>query len=76
MAVGIGEVLGGILAVLTALPIFKKKPYCIWVKTEAGWSNRNPGGNSARRCDQAVAELLKHGIPAADIMILPKGVTP
>ena len=68
----IGTLLGGILTG----GLFKAKPYCLWVRINNKLENRNPQGNSARRCKKARKVLLDSGVAQRDIMILPKGVIP
>jgi len=76
-----------LLAVLAALLpglIPKKAPYCLWVLTVkrvtlgtvSTWENRNPSGNSARRCGKAAKKYIDKGVPESSIMILPKGIPP
>jgi len=72
----IEKILAGILGLFPNLPFLRKKPHCIWVWTGLKWSNENPGGNSHRRCEQAVEALKKIGVKPEDIIILPKNVTP
>lgn len=71
--------IAGIMAGLaTILPMLKKKPYCVWVRSGAGgeWRNTNPAGNSARRCRMAASKFFEIGFKADDILILAKGITP
>ena len=60
--------------------IHKKAPYCLWVleivASKPVWSNRNPNGNSARRCGKAAKQYVDKGVPLGSIMILPKGILP
>ena len=69
-----------ILKVLVPGLIPKKAPYCLWVlEVKDGkplWSNRNPLGNSARRCGKAAKQYVDKGVPLQSIMILPKGILP
>ena len=75
-----------IIALLLPGLLPKKALYCLWVleaiPSSPGavikpfWSNRNPNGNSARRCGKAVNEYVDKGVPENAIMILPKGVMP
>jgi hypothetical protein len=68
------EAIGAILAAMFAGPLFKKKPYSIWLKVGVKWELRGTG--SARRMRKAAKVFLELGIPVEDIVILPKGVTP
>lgn len=68
------EALGAILAAMIAGPLFKKKPYTIWLLVGDKWELRGTG--SARRMRNAAKVFLELGIPGEDIVILPKGVTP
>ena len=68
----VGTILGGVLSG----GLFKAKPYCLWVKVNGKYENRNPAGHSARRCKKARKALLDSGISLHDIMILPKGMMP
>ena len=72
------EIIGPILAALLASSVFKKKPYCLWVRNaiQTGWYNTNPGGNSARRCRKAAKLFLDAGVISGDILIIAKGITP
>lgn len=66
-----------IAALLGALPLFKKKPYCLWLWAEAQrWENRNAAGSSARRCKKARKVLIGIGYEASHIIIMPKGFDP
>jgi len=77
------KILGPILTALLGL-IPKKAPYCLWVLTVkhvtggtvSTWENRNPSGNSARRCGKAAKQYIDKGVPLGSIMILPKGIIP
>ena len=59
------SIITDILKVLLPGLIPKKAPYCLWVlMIEAGkpvWSNRNPSGNSARRCGKAAKQYVDEG---------------
>ena len=71
------EIIGTVLAGILTGGLFKAKPYCVWVRPPGGiWANKNPLGNSARRCKKAKKALVDNGTPARDIMILPKGMIP
>ena len=75
------EIIGPILAALLGAGLIPKKaPYCLWVlEVKDGkplWSNRNPLGNSARRCGKAAKQYIDKGVPLGSIMILPKGIIP
>lgn len=71
------EAVGVILSALLGSSLFKKHPYCIWIRKATGaWECPNPTGNSARRCRIAVKGLVEMGIPALSIVILPKGIIP
>lgn len=72
------EIIGPILAALFASTLFKKKPYCLWVRNAivTGWHNTNPAGNSARRCRKAAVMFIDAGVSSKDILIIAKGITP
>jgi hypothetical protein len=72
----IEKILAGILGLFPNLPFLRKKPHCIWVWDGQKWNNENKDGNSHRRCEQAVAALIKIGVKPENIVILPKNVTP
>ena len=77
------SILTAILGLIPGL-VPKKAPYCLWVLTikhvTSGtvmtWDNRNPNGNSARRCGKAAKQYIDRGVPWSSIMILPKGILP
>ena len=74
----IPEIIGPILAALLGSTIFRKKPYCLWVRNAViiGWHNTNPQGNSARRCRKAAILFIDAGVASKDILIIAKGITP
>ena len=74
----IPSIIGVVLSAMIGSSLFKKKPYCLWIRGMNGkvWINTNPKGNSMRRCKIARAALLKEDWKDKDIMILPHGLTP
>jgi hypothetical protein len=65
------------LGTVLSLGIWKKKPWCLWVRRAARWENMNPAGNSHRKCEQALEEL--RGRPEygeLEYLILPRNIHP
>ena len=65
-----------IAAIVAAVPILRKKPYCVWYLKEGIWCCNNPKGNSFRRCKKGAAVLLGLGFKGSEIIIMPLGMMP